>query len=149
MQNRRILDMHFREAGAEIHASLETNSLLTLWSHLRSGHWSTVVPHTFLLLGADCRIEAIPLVEPEASHLIGLVASDRDPLPPVAQAVLDLARGLDIGKPIDRHIGQPALPVWLDLPDALLIETVDQLINNFRLIGRCPPRDLPQRAGNW
>jgi DNA-binding transcriptional LysR family regulator len=44
MQNRRILDMHFHEAGAEIHASVETNSLLTLWSHLRFGHWSSVVP---------------------------------------------------------------------------------------------------------
>jgi DNA-binding transcriptional LysR family regulator len=44
MQNRRILDMHFHEGGAEIHATLETNSLLTLWSHLRLGHWSSVVP---------------------------------------------------------------------------------------------------------
>ena len=108
MQNRRILDMHFRAAGAEIHASLETNSLLTLWSHLRFGHWSSVVPHTFLLLGEIAGLTAIPLVEPEASHLIGLVASDRDPLPPVARALLDLAQRLDIGKAIDRNIGQPA-----------------------------------------
>jgi DNA-binding transcriptional LysR family regulator len=47
MQNRRILDMHFREGGAEIHTAIETNSLVTLWSHLRLGHWSSVVPHTF------------------------------------------------------------------------------------------------------
>ena len=60
MQNRRILDMHFHEAGAEIHASLETNSLLTLWSHLRFGHWSTVVPHTFLLLRGDRQPEGDP-----------------------------------------------------------------------------------------
>lgn len=38
MQNRRILDMHFREAGAESHAAVETNSLVTLWSHLRFGN---------------------------------------------------------------------------------------------------------------
>ena len=50
MQNRRILDMHFREGGGEIHAAVETNSLVTLWSHLRLGHWSSVVLHTFLLL---------------------------------------------------------------------------------------------------
>jgi len=36
--------MHFHEAGAEIHAAIETNSLITLWSHLRFGQWSTVVP---------------------------------------------------------------------------------------------------------
>jgi hypothetical protein len=53
-------------------------------------------------------LSAIPLVEPEASHVIGLVASDRDPLPPVARALLDLARRLDIGKVIDRNIEERA-----------------------------------------
>jgi DNA-binding transcriptional LysR family regulator len=108
MQNRRILDMHFHEAGAEVHAAMATNSLLTLWSHLRFGHWSSVVPHTVLLLKETAGLSAIPLIEPEASHLIGLVASDRDPLPPVARALLDLARRLDIGKAIDRNIEEQA-----------------------------------------
>jgi DNA-binding transcriptional LysR family regulator len=107
MQNRRILDMHFREAGAEIHAAVETNSLVTLWSHLRFGHWSSVVPHTFLVLMAELdELTAIPLTEPDASHLIGLVASDRDPLPPVAHALLNVARRLEFAATIDRLIGQ-------------------------------------------
>jgi len=102
MQNRRILDMHFHQAGAEIHAAVETNSLVTLWSHLRFGHWSSVVPHTFLLLLAERDgLAAIPLIEPDASHLIGLVASDRDPLPPVAHALLNIARHLEIAATID------------------------------------------------
>ncbi len=102
MQNRRILDMHFREAGAEIHAAVETNSLVTLWSHLRFGHWSSVVPHTFpLLLAERDGLAAIPLTEPDASHLIGIVASDRDPLPPVAHALLNVARDLDIAMTIE------------------------------------------------
>jgi DNA-binding transcriptional LysR family regulator len=113
MQNRRILDMHFREAGAEIHAAVETNSLVTLWSHLRFGQWSSVVPHTFLLLLAESdELAAIPLTEPDASHLIGLVASDRDPLPPVAHALLDVARQLDIAATIDRLIGQLPSAAW-------------------------------------
>jgi DNA-binding transcriptional LysR family regulator len=107
MQNRRILDMHFHEAGAEVHASVETNSLVTFWSHLRLGHWSTVVPHTFLLLLAEMDgLTAVPLIEPCASHLIGLVASDRDPLPPVARALLDAARGINVAALIDREIGR-------------------------------------------
>jgi DNA-binding transcriptional LysR family regulator len=102
MQNRRILDMHFREAGAEVHAVVETNSLVTLWSHLRFGHWSSVVPHTFLLLLAERDgLAAIPLTEPDASHLIGVVASDRDPLPAVAHALLNVARDLDIAATIE------------------------------------------------
>jgi DNA-binding transcriptional LysR family regulator len=113
MQNRRILDMHFRETGAEIHAAVETNSLVTLWSHLRFGHWSSVVPNTFLVLLAEKDgLTAIPLTEPDASHLIGLVASDRDPLPPVAHALLNVARRLEIAATIDRLIGRMPSAAW-------------------------------------
>ena len=105
MQNRRILDMHFREGGAEVHAAIETNSLVTLWSHLRFGRWSSVVPHTFVLLLAERDgLAAIPLGEPNASHLIGIVTSDRDPLPPVAHALLNVARDLDIAATIKNLI---------------------------------------------
>jgi DNA-binding transcriptional LysR family regulator len=113
MQNRRIIDMHFREGGAEIHAVVETNSLLTLWSHLQCGHWSSVVPHTFQLLPREPDgLIGIPLVEPEATQLIGLVVSDRDPLPPVAQALLKVARRLEIESTIDRKLGQRSPAVF-------------------------------------
>jgi DNA-binding transcriptional LysR family regulator len=108
MQNRRILDMHFREAGVESHAVVETNSLVTLWSHLRFGPWSSVVPHTFGLLLADRDgLVAVPLIEPKASHLIGLVASDRDPLPPVIAALLSVAARVDLAALIDSRIAAP------------------------------------------
>jgi len=103
MQNRRIIDMHFHEAGAEVHAAIETNSLITLWSHLHFGQWSTVVPHSFLsLIGEPEGMVALSLIEPEASHAVGLVASDRDPLPPVARAFLDLVKQFDLHLEIDR-----------------------------------------------
>jgi DNA-binding transcriptional LysR family regulator len=96
MQNRRILDMHFREAGAEVHAMIESNSLITLWSHLHFGHWSTIVPHSFLpLVGEMEGVRALALVEPDTTHAVGLVASDRDPLPPAARAFLDLAKEMN------------------------------------------------------
>jgi DNA-binding transcriptional LysR family regulator len=107
MQNRRILDMHFREAGAEVRAVIETNSLIILWSHLHFGHWSTVVPHSFLtLLGEMDGVIALPLVEPDASHAIGLVASDREPLPPVARAFLDVAKKFDLNHVIAHRLSQ-------------------------------------------
>ena len=103
MQNRRILDLHFHQAGAEVHAVVETNSLITLWSQLCLGGLSTVVPESFLLLlGTLDGLVAIPLTGPDATHLIGLVASDRDPLPPVAHALLDVARTLDLQAVINR-----------------------------------------------
>jgi DNA-binding transcriptional LysR family regulator len=109
MQNRRILDMHFHESGTEVHAAVETNSLVTLWAHLRFGHWSSVVPHTFLLMLADRDgLAAIPLTDPDASHLIGIVTSDRDPLPPVAHALVNIASRLDVAATIDNLVSKPA-----------------------------------------
>jgi DNA-binding transcriptional LysR family regulator len=109
MQNRRIIDMHFREAGTEIHAAIETNSLITLWSHLKFGQWSSVVPNSFLsLIGDVDGLISFALVEPDASHSVGLVASDRDPLPPVVRAFLDTAKQIDFGQETDSQMDRPA-----------------------------------------
>lgn len=97
MQNRRIIDMHFREAGAEVETAFETNSLLTLWSHLPDAGWSSVLPQTFLPLMRGIEgLEAIALEEPDASHTIGLVVSDREPPQPMAQALLRAVREVDL-----------------------------------------------------
>ena len=41
------------------------------------------------------------------SHVIGLVASDRDPLPPIAQAFLNLVGRLDLDTMISRQADGP------------------------------------------
>jgi DNA-binding transcriptional LysR family regulator len=109
MQNRRILDLQFHAAGAHVNAVMETNSLVTLWSHLLFGQLSTVVPQTFLLLfGPKPGLVSIPLVEPEAFHVLGLVAADREPLAPLPRAFLDFARGSDLTAEIERKVsGRP------------------------------------------
>ncbi len=102
--------MHFREAGAEVHAAIETNSLITLWSHLKFGQWSTVVPNSFLSLIGDVEgLIALALVEPEVSHAVGLVASDRDPLPPIGRAFLDAAKLIDFSKEIDNQMSRSTM----------------------------------------
>jgi DNA-binding transcriptional LysR family regulator len=106
MQNRRIIDTQFRVAGAQVDAIMETNSLVTLWTHLLFGKLSTVVPQTFLLLFEQKRgLVSVPLVEPEAFHTIGLVAADREPLAPLTRALLDFGQGLDLTTEIERRIG--------------------------------------------
>jgi DNA-binding transcriptional LysR family regulator len=105
MQNRRIIDMQFHAAGAQVNAVLETNSLVTLWSHLLFGQLSTVVPQTFLLLLEQKHgLISIPLIEPEAVHTLGLVAADREPLAPLPRALLDFAQSLDLTAEIERRI---------------------------------------------
>jgi DNA-binding transcriptional LysR family regulator len=96
MQNRRILNAHFAEAGATLNAALETNSVFTLCALVRSGYWSSLLPYGFLplLSGAD-GVAILPLERPAAAHIVGLVVSDRDPLQPTAAALLEILAGLD------------------------------------------------------
>ena len=105
MHNRRIIDSIFRAAGAEVQPVMQTNSIVTLWSHVRFGPWSTVVPHTFLLLpGQPTDIIALPLTEPEASHDIGLVIRDSEPVPPLAREFAAIAHKFDLSSAIERQI---------------------------------------------
>src|SRR5499433_2423454 len=107
MQNRRILDGIFRSANrAPPVPAIETNSVLTLCSHVRDGHWSSVVPHTFLhVFGVPAGMRAIPLVEPEPTHVIGLAIADREPAPPIAQALMLAARKQKLQAIVDRPAG--------------------------------------------
>jgi DNA-binding transcriptional LysR family regulator len=107
MQNRRILDAHFREVGATPHPSIETNSVLTLCSHLSSGQWSSVLPQAFFPLFGDWSdLRAIPLVEPEVSHSVGLVVPDREPLTPSARQLVQLAGRAEVLSGVLRATGQ-------------------------------------------
>lgn len=96
MQNRRIVNSHFAAAGATVEAALETNSVFTLCALLRSGYWSSVLPHGFLpmLAGAES-VAILRLEEPAAAHTVGVVVSDREPLQPAAAALLEVLGGLD------------------------------------------------------
>lgn len=106
MQNRRILDAHFRAAGVTVRAAIETNSVLTLWAHVRSGRWASILPQPFLhLLGEPEGIRAVPFESDTPGHTIGLVVPDREPLTPSARELFTLAgevnltTALDSGRP--------------------------------------------------
>lgn len=107
MQNRRIVERLFSEGGAEAPTvAIETNSVVALVAHVRSGRWSSVIPHTFLdVLGHRDKtlagLVAVPLVEPDAAHTVGLVLVERDPLPPLARALLKSARDNDVSRALD------------------------------------------------
>lgn len=92
MQNRRIIESAFRKAGAQVEPELESNSIVNLYTHVQMAGLATVLPEIFIgLMGDSARIRAIPLISPVVEHSVGLVAHDRDPLPKVVKAMLDLA----------------------------------------------------------
>lgn len=90
MQNRRLIDQHLAEAGVSVRPSLESNSMIVLFSHIRTGKWASIMPLNLAeTLGFAEPIRAIPIVEPDASHLVGLVAAAREPRSPLAATFLD------------------------------------------------------------
>ena len=94
MQNRRIVNQHLAEAGAKVQAMVESNSTIALVSHVRSGLWASVVPMKLAEMFTGQGLVAIPIVEPEAEHLVGLVTARRDPQTPVLQALIEAAARL-------------------------------------------------------
>ncbi len=94
MQNRRIVNQHLAEAGARAQAVVESNSTIALVSHVRSGHWASVVPMKLAEMFTGQGLTAIPIVEPEAEHTVGLVTARRDLQTPVLQALIEAATRL-------------------------------------------------------
>jgi DNA-binding transcriptional LysR family regulator len=93
MQNRRILDRLLRETGVEPQVMLESDSMILLYSHVRTGRWASVMPARLAAtLGLTDVLRSIPIVKPEATHAIGLVAPLRAPMTPLTAALVAEAR---------------------------------------------------------
>ena len=76
MQNRRIIDQHLAEAGVQVRPTLESNSMIVLFSHIRTGKWSSIMPLNLAeTFGFSEPIRAIPIT-------------------PLVQALLDEAMAL-------------------------------------------------------
>ena len=89
MQNRRIIDDLLRSAGFAPQTTLESNSMITLFAHVRTGRWASVMPAKLAeTLGLTALIRTIPIVEPEAVHTIGLVVPEREPMTPLTAALV-------------------------------------------------------------
>jgi len=93
MQNRRIIDGLLRAAGAVPQPTLESDSILVLFAHVRTGKWASIMPAKLAeTLGLTDSVRAIPIVDPAATHLIGLVVPDRDPTTPLIKALMTEAK---------------------------------------------------------
>lgn len=96
MQNRRIVDAAFEAAGTQPEPGVETNSLATLYAHVRHGPWASIVPANHQrLIGVGPELRAIPLFEPEIRQAVGLIAPDREPLPPLTARLWEAAAPLE------------------------------------------------------
>jgi DNA-binding transcriptional LysR family regulator len=95
MQNRRIIDSLLHAAGGRPDPTLESNSMIVLFSHVRTGRWASVMPEKLAdTLGLTERLRSIPIVDPEVVHQIGLVVPPREPMAPLASALVAEASSL-------------------------------------------------------
>jgi DNA-binding transcriptional LysR family regulator len=95
MQNRRIIDRYLRSGGAEPAPTLESDSMLVLFSHVRTGRWASVMPARLAeTLGLTETIHSIPITGGDPYPTIGLVVPHRDPMTPLTAALVAEARRL-------------------------------------------------------
>ncbi len=93
MQNRRILDKLLAAAGHKAEPTLELDSMIALYAHVRTGRWASIMPARLVdTLGLTEQVRAIPIIEPSETHTIGLVVLERDPTTPLITALVTECR---------------------------------------------------------
>jgi DNA-binding transcriptional LysR family regulator len=94
MQNRRIIDRRLRDAGVEPAPTLQSNSMVVLFSHVRTGRWASVMPAVLAdTMGLTRQIRSVPIDDADPP-MIGLVYPQREPLTPLTAALVTEAHRL-------------------------------------------------------
>jgi DNA-binding transcriptional LysR family regulator len=97
MQNRRIIDRILRAAGVEPAPTLQSNSMVVLYTHVRTGRWASIMPAVLAdNLGLTPAVRSIPIIEPEVTHTIGLVVPQREPMTPLLTTLVTEAKKLAV-----------------------------------------------------
>jgi DNA-binding transcriptional LysR family regulator len=96
MQNRRIIDAAFAEVEHAPQPHVEANSFTGILTHVRTGHFATVLPEAQALNYNLDGLVKLPLTKPELTQSVGLVIPDRDPVLPITKRLLELAETLTL-----------------------------------------------------
>ncbi len=109
MQNRRIIDRNFAEAGVTVTPAIEADTVAAIYAHVATLRWSSVIAHAWLhVFGVPEGLRVVPLKRPRRAYQVGLVLADRDPEPMLARALLDATHRVDIQAELDallqRHL---------------------------------------------
>lgn len=97
MQNRRIINRNFMEAGLKAEAQIEANSTVVLVSNVVNGDWVTILPTDLAeFLSTGHPLKHIPLIDGVSAHSIGLLAAHQEPQTPVLTALFRTARKISV-----------------------------------------------------
>jgi len=78
-------------------ARVETNAMMILLDHVRTGNWASILPKPvlFMIAGSD-EFEAVPLPLTADAGAIGIAVPHREPESYLAEAFFDLATSSDV-----------------------------------------------------
>jgi DNA-binding transcriptional LysR family regulator len=96
MQNRRIMNDAFAQAGVVPQAMVETNSISTLVAHAGAG-LAAVIAHSWLhAIPLPPGLRAVPLVQPTVHHVVGLLAASGRQQTPIVVELMSLFEPLEL-----------------------------------------------------
>jgi DNA-binding transcriptional LysR family regulator len=76
--------------GGDSLVRVQVSSMMAMLCCLQSGYWSAILPQSLApWLGSVRGIRIVPLVEPEIAETVGLVVTNRDPIPGLLRAFCD------------------------------------------------------------
>lgn len=97
LQGRQRIDAVFAEAGVRPEPRLETDSVASLFAHVKTGFWATILPVAWLhVFGVPEGLRVVPLVEPQRALPVGLVTLAAQPSPVLVRALEDVAATIDL-----------------------------------------------------
>jgi DNA-binding transcriptional LysR family regulator len=95
MRFRQFIDSAFATCGAVAAPQVETDSVASLYAHVATGAWASVVPHTWLrAMPATRGMRAIQLVEPDSKAQISVAIHAGTPGSVAAKTFLNVAADL-------------------------------------------------------
>jgi DNA-binding transcriptional LysR family regulator len=102
MRGRRVIDDALATQGLEVTPQLETDSVVALLAHVRTGRWASIVPQPWIRsLGAPAGISVLRLERPSVTALIALVTNAAEPGSLLTRALIQTARDAGITDALD------------------------------------------------
>ncbi|WP_438390822.1 LysR family transcriptional regulator [Caballeronia sp. DA-9] len=101
MQNRQVINAAFRRGNVQPRVVLETDSLLSLYAHIQHAGLYSIFPHSLLSVLPVGNAVRASLLLPELTRGIGLIARNRNTLPPLVAAMWRSVEQLDLQRDFD------------------------------------------------
>ncbi|PID50359.1 MAG: LysR family transcriptional regulator [Proteobacteria bacterium] len=92
MHNRWIIEDTLEKLGCSVQPQLQSSSLMTLYAHVMSGHWATIVPSFHAQsVAIPASVKILALHAPYVEHPVGLIWREAEPLSPLVAAFCAMA----------------------------------------------------------